>query len=239
MTGQEFFYAVMILGSLSFALAGIAGLRRKQNGFDVAEATAIRFALEFSLCAVTFALVPFVLSVLVQYEAVVWHLSSILLAGFFAVQMGRLILRTLDYDVHWPLAWISLLVIFGILLTIEVLNAIWWGSLAAYASGLLWALTFAGIQTIAFICYVPKAPTLTRVQPLSTVYHGPDSAGRSQWMRRRHPADYPNRAPHTDPDRRARNHPRSAEAHRLAFTRPPRRSDGDAAVRPDRHTRAR
>jgi hypothetical protein len=241
MIGRLFFQAVMVLGFSLFSLGIIVG--RKRSPQPAPHAHTLRFALEWSFFAVIFGLIPFAFTAIFNFESVIWQLSSLLLAFFLGASVIRIGLLLRQTSTRWPLVTISLLVISAIMLTIELLNVLFWWSPVTYVAGTLWIITLAGLQMIVFICYVPTQPILaTNESP--AIYHTAHSPGRSEWMRSRHPAGDPygaaNRRTHRDGDGH-RDTRQGGHAHRLAFTH--RTADGrpipNASIRTDRHTRAR
>lgn len=246
MPGNEFFFAVLVFGSAILGAGGLAGLRLKQGKWNGVEVRGLRFALEFSLFSVVFALLPSVLYYLFNFETVVWRLSSLLLGAFIATEMVRIIYQVWRYGALWPTTTALLLVFSGILLTIEFINVLWWGVLAAYASGLLWILILAGIQYIAFVCYDRSGTTETQDYSVGKTTRGLGSTGGyghhgilGQRLQRHDRANHPHRAAHDHGD--AQRHPvrnarRLRHRHRLAYTRS---GDGDSrtvanpTVRPD------
>lgn len=220
MPGVEFFIVVMILGVVLLVFSGIVGLRMRH--MDVMQNFELRVVLELSLCAVFFALLPFPLYFLTNYAPFTWRAGSFLLAVCLFVQIARLYYKVNLYGVRWPFAAISLLVLSGILLTIEVVNSFWWAALSVYAWGLLWILTLSGIQFIAFVLYDRQPAThMPFVQSLDADSSRPKygyPGALQQRLQRDNTAGHPNTAAngyrHTyrDPVSYAR---RQRHAHRL------------------------
>jgi hypothetical protein len=244
MFGEAFFFITIIVGTLLFSAGGLAGLQRKR--MSRAEIAGLRLLLELSLGVVVLALVPDVLFFFFTLPGIVWRLASFAIAMFLLVEVGRVIEKTRALGAHWPVTMIFLLVLSGIMLTIELINMLWWSSLAGYTAGLLWILTLAGIQFIAFVCYDPVAPKRYSIQSVVSA----DSHYRQ--LQRNHRSDRANGPPfrHTDRDSQAIGDHRSQHhTHRLAFTRtrngygrtvanPTIRSHTDTGQRRNGHTGA-
>lgn len=255
MTGISFLQIVLPVAIGLWAITAGVGVVYRGRHLDRAESASLRIALEFSLFAVIFTLVPLWLASVLTFEPVVWRLSSLLIALFLLMQIGRITYQARRLQVRWPGILNSLLVLCGFLLTIEVLNFLLWQSPVWYTAAVLWLLMLAGIQLIVFVCYVPikpqpQHPTIHSLDPQSVRR---DLAGRRPYadvrtavveLRSRDTADHPDRPPHAGPirntyrdgDRRPRQH-----AHRLAFTsaaRPDGRPIADPVIRPDRDPRS-
>ena len=242
MPGNEFFFAVLVFGSAVLGFGGLAGLRLKQGKWNGLEARGLRFALEFGLFSVIFALVPSVLYYLFNFETVVWRLSSLLLAAFIGTEMVRIVYQVWRFGALWPATTTLLLVFSGILLTIELINVLWWGTLVGYASGLLWIMLLAGIQFIAFVCYDRSGSiAIQQSYKVGKTGRGPlDSGGYGhhgllgQRLQRNHRANHPHGAAYDHAD--SQHHPvgnagRIRHRHRLAFTRS-RDGDGRTVANP-------
>lgn len=242
MFGEAFFFITIIVGTLLFSVGGLAGRQHKR--MSRAEIAGLRLLLELSLGVIVLALVPDVLFFFFALPGVVWRLASFTIAVFLLMEIGRVIEKTRTLGARWPGTMIFLLVLSGIMLTIELINMLWWSSLAGYTAGLLWILTLAGIQFIAFVCYDPVAPKRYSIQSVVS------ADGRYRQLQRDHRSDRANGPPfcHTDHnaqtigDRRSQHH-----THRLAFTRtrdgygrtvanPAARSHTDAGQRRNGHT---
>jgi hypothetical protein len=239
MTGREFFFfGVMVIGIGVLGTCGLAGLRARRWGLDDAERSGLQLALEFSLLAVVFALVPFAMHALFVFEAVAWQLSSLVLAALLLAQITRIGFMTYHLGARWPAATISLLVLSAILLTIELVNVIWWRGFSGYAVGLLWVLLLACVQFVAFVSYgqqsTEAAPVVGTIRNYAQdrvaagdSYHGI----LGERLRRNSSSGNPNRAPHAhrythrDPIHYARRqryadrlaNPRARHAHRRPF----------------------
>lgn len=242
-------HSFLVVSLPLFVLTAFIGLRYRRQSLHPAEVASLRFALEFSHAAVILAVVPLFLGLIFRYERAVWGLSSLIAGGFLLFEIVRAWRAAGLYVVRWPVVFISYLVLSAIMLTIEVLNLLWWQSEIAYATGLFWIVLIAGVQLTAFICYVPIQPTdrshhSDRAErPVS--YHTAADPGRAQWMRRRNSAGHPNTATNgrtnshanTNGDTRSERY-----AHRLAFTHRSRDRRGtvpNTAVRPNRNTPTR
>jgi hypothetical protein len=157
LTGVEFFYSVMALGIAFAGFTGTIALLRKRNElrvvWDNAERAGLSLSLELGVFAVVFALLPFPLFYWGRTENFAWRLSSMALALFFGFQMLKTITRARQYEVRWPTLMNGLVVLTGLVIAAEFVNAVWWSSLAVYTAGLLWVLTLCGIQFIAIVSY--------------------------------------------------------------------------------------
>lgn len=239
MPGRDFLFAVMFVGAGFFGFGGLIGLRHRQAQWTLPDAINLRLALEYSLAAVIFALLPFPLYYIFGVKAVIWGLSSFLLALFLMTQTGRVFYHANLLTLRWPLVTILLLVLSVIFLTIEFVNTLRWSSMAGYAWGLLWILGVAGVQFVAFICY--ERPVAGGLHPGAPVVYGYRGALADRMVTERvrgglRPAD-----PDRTPDSHADVHPNALANARLerytdrnAFTGP-----GDGYRRPVTHTAVR
>lgn len=254
---NDLLFSLLLIGLAFYGLGTWAGLRlKRRRPLEPGERLSLRLALEFSLFAIGFTLVPGLLGLVLAGSAV-WSLTSLLLALFWLIEIGRL--TALAVTLHGPrLPGLVLLVLVlsGLLLTIEVMNFLVWHSPVITISGLLWLLFLAGQELIALVIHAPNHSQQARQRPrpvrLARAWQ-PDAAAaplrradrdpRSQWMRRRVSGGGANAAPdgrtdgHAHPHRDARP---AGHAHRLAFTREsggPRRADPHAVIRPDPHAR--
>ncbi len=230
MVGSDFFIAVMLLGIGLLGSGGFAGLWIKQRHWSEAEEAGLRFMMEFSLAAVLLALMPFVLSYIIHSRSAVWRISSVFYSIFMFVEIGRIYFKANLLGVRRVWAAVFLLVLSVIMLTIELINLFWWGSLVGYAGGLLWLLTLAGIQFIAFVCHDRSAfssdvqrytvAAVGQNKPVGGAYRHHGVLGER--LQRDYPAHHPyrtahrHRHTHRNPVEHAR---RERHAHRLAFTR--------------------
>ena len=236
MNGSSFFYGVIICGLGILGLNGVVGLRVTARPHWGRRETRRwrrewRSVMELGFFALVFALVPLLLSTIMDFETVIWRLASLTLAAFLATYLARLGYRARRYGVLWPGATILLLVILAILLTIEMVNMLWWGALASYAGGLLGILTLAGIQLITVVGY--DRADFAQILPLFQQL--PKTSGRGarsrdyrhhgvlgQQLQRHHRPDHPDGAPDGHGDLHRHPHPhaqRLRHTHRLAFTR--------------------
>jgi len=155
MTGVTFLLITLIPGISLLGLGGILGLRRS---LDAGQREDLRLLLELSLFTVLFTLLPLALSAIFHHEPFVWRMASLALGVFLFVHVGRSYYKINVYGMRWPFAMISLLVLSAILLTIEIINVLWWAAAGAYIWGVLWMLTLSGIQFIAFVLYDRNLP---------------------------------------------------------------------------------
>lgn len=243
MPGYEFLIVVMFIGVVIFGFAGMVAWRARQTQWDAAERSGIRLALELSFATVLLALLPFPLYYLFESGGVVWRLASVFSVIFLFVEGAKTFRQMTRYGAKWPALMISLLVLSGILLTIEMVNIFWWGSLAVYAFGLMWIVGLAGVQYISFVCYdldlLLQKKTHDSTQSAYAVHRAKQPGERVQRGSR---ADHPNGKAHTstnpyrDPVSYAR---RQRYAHRLPLAHEQRSYRGplsDAAFRADEDT---
>lgn len=224
--GSVFFYGVLFAGVSLLGAVVYSWVTHRRIGWrDESERASLRLALEFSLGVVAFALIPFLFHRIFQFETVAWQLCSLAIAMFLIVQIMRISYAAHVYGVRWPIVLISLLVLSGILLTIEVVNVFRWQSFAGYAGGLAWILILAGIQFAAYVYYVRFGASqfvfsspetgFQDVELFAAGYHGI----LGERLRRDRRANHPDRSPyryrhvHRDPVSYAR---RQRYAHRLA-----------------------
>lgn len=235
MNGAVFFVGMMVLGMGLLGFGGLAGLQARRARARELERAELRLALEFSLATVFFALLPFMVYLLSDYEPFIWRLTSSVIAMYLLVAIGRVYHRIHRMGASWPIAMISLLVLSGFLLTIELVNVFWWASLAGYAWGLLWILLLAGIQYVAFVTYDHKP---AQIQPTAhrNARPWPERRGdpRREWMRRHDPTDYPYVASNRDRDTHSTSYS-DARRRRIAYgfrnsTRSNRRPISDATT---------
>jgi hypothetical protein len=240
MIAERFLFAVMILGAVFPGFTGIMAWQRKNRLWDEAEKATLRLSLTFGFFAVVFALLPFALYFVGGTMAFTWRLSSLIMVIYLfgAIWQGMALARR--FKTQWPVASISLLVISTIFLTMELINAIWWSSLGAYALGLLWLLTLAGVQFIVFTAY-DQQPMESRGAVSVAAYTHSDPL--RLWRQRS--AGYSNGAgyghahlnPYSDPHARLGRNPnrytdsglRRANGRAIAYT--PVRSDTHAVGR--------
>lgn len=251
MRGLEVFLLIFLLALALFSFEALVGLRSYTTGrWNAISGVNLGVALEFTLGAIILSVLPFVLAVLLGMVPHIWGVGSFVLAVFLLLQIARIYVKMNTLQARWPLVMATLLVLSGIVLSIEVINSFWWGSLAWYAYGLLWIMAVAAIQLIAFALYdVERSdafhPGLSPAPP-QPVDHQPRLRGlMPERMRRERRAAHPDRAPddhaniYRDPVAFAR---RERYAHRYplsgADTRP-RRTNANPAVRPNPNRRSR
>lgn len=215
-------YVLVFAGIGFFTLGGVTALRFKQVRWTDADKTGLRLALEFSLFVVVLGLIPPILDAIFAYDTIVWGVSSMVLAIVMLIAISQIVVNTNRYGAHQPSVMISLLVLSGILLTIELVNVLLWESPGIYIGGLLWLLALSGIQSIAFLLYEPSQITVSAVQYRTD----------REWMRRRNRADHPYRKTNGSTNGHTPSEQHAGEAsYRIAYARPPRRTDTYAAVR--------
>ncbi|GAB4512054.1 MAG: hypothetical protein OHK0046_11020 [Anaerolineae bacterium] len=174
MPALEFFIIVILLGTAFMGFAGIIGKRANlERGL---ERYSLHLTLELSFAAITFGLLPITLFYLLDTTA--WPVASVFIGFYLMVEILRVYRKAHFYQVAPSIPMISLLVISGVLLTIELINAVLWASEAVYIFGLYWVLILAGVQFVTFVLYdrktEPKTPASTMaVQSLDPVQHGP------------------------------------------------------------------
>lgn len=208
MTAYGFFIVVVFLGMLLFGFSGLAGLRawqmRQYQHWDIIERAGLWFALEFSLSAVIFGLLPFLLVYLFRYEATAWRIASLILAAFLFVFVGRVYYQAQLYRVRFPIVLISLLVLSVILMTMELINVFWWSSEGWYAGGLTWILILAAVQFIIFVTYdrnpIAQASRIQSVDNLDEGDAYPRHALGRGWLQRDHGSDHSHPAPNRQPN---------------------------------------
>ena len=231
MPALEFFVLVMFVGIVLLGFGGMVGWRVRQSTNNVEERYNLRLTLELSLFTVVFALLPFPLVYLFSaVELLAWQFASLGIATFLGLEIMRIYYKGQIYRVRWTFSLISLLVLSGIFLTIELLNGLMWASLAVYTWGLLWLLTLSGIQFISFVLY-EKA---VRSRNTNTAF---------QQLQRDGGTDYSNGAPDYQPNRYrdpVEYAKRQRYAHRFPIAhsaRPNRRSFTDSTSWADKNTR--
>jgi hypothetical protein len=240
LTGGLFFVVVMILGLGVFGFCGLAGLHYKRATWDYAERDGWRLAMEFSLASVAFALIPFLFEQMFDYESVVWRLASFTLAVFLFVEIGKIYYKANLYGARSPLIMGTLLVLSGIMLTIEFANMFWEHSMPFYASGVLWLLFLSAIQFIAFVAYDghpnSNEPKIRSVGKIEYGHHGV----LAKRVRRQHRAVDPNGATngytyvHRDPVNYARRQRYSNTLANAVARNANRRSVANASTRRDK-----
>jgi len=200
-----FLFFVTIGSGLIFAAGGFAGgrARRLYKDWPAAERDTLRIALELSLFTMLLALLPLLLAATMIDAETLWVLSSVMFTVFLAAQLARVMDKMREHGVRWPVVSGLLLVLSVFLLTIEVINVLWWRAGIAYAAGLVWLLLLAGVQTIAFICY-ERLPTVDNdindIHPTHAYepgYHGI----MGQRLRRHHHTNYTHRPPDSSTNR--------------------------------------
>jgi hypothetical protein len=216
------------------------------------EAHSLRLSIAFGLAATIFALIPFFFALIFDYETVIWRLASLLLVLFLGTEMTQMAHYLARFGALQPRMGFLLLVFSGILLTIELINMLWWGAREGYAPGLLGILILSGSQFIMFVSYDRTKSNQTPYRPktIGPKHHADDvprraDAGGGQ-LQRHNATNYPHRTatnhqpkPGAQPNADA-NARRQRYGHRLAFTRT---RDGDGwtvahpVTRPDEDTR--
>ena len=190
MPGLEFLIVVTFVGVVLLGFSGLVGWRAKNAHWNAAERSSIRLALELSMATMLLSLLPFPLFYLFELEWVVWRFASVVIILFMFIEGNKVYRQMSRYGATWPVTMISLLVLSAILLTIEVVNVLMWGSLAVYAGGLLWILCLATIQFIAFVCYdLNLVPSQNKKEDRRSDYAIHNAGGG---MQRRSRTDYPN-----------------------------------------------
>ncbi|PJF21121.1 MAG: hypothetical protein CUN56_12710 [Phototrophicales bacterium] len=223
-------YVFVFIGIGFFIFAGITTLRFKQVRWTDADRSGLRLALEFSLFVIILSLIPMILDVIFAFEDVVWGVASLILAITMLIAIAQIISNTIRYGAHQPSVMISLLVLSGILLTIEFANVLLWESPGLYLGGLLWLLALSGIQSIAFLLYEPIVS--------QTTVHSVRYRTEHEWMRRRNRADHPYRQTNPSPNSYAASQQHTGTAsYRIAYARPPRRTDTHPAVRTESNSK--
>ncbi len=227
MNGAEFLIPLAFVGVILAGFTAILGISRKRITWDEPERIGLRLALELAIFTTCFALLPFPLSYLVN-EPFAWRMGSMALALFLGFQITRVYQGSRRYSAQWPVVMVSLLALSAFFLTIEFINGIVWNSLAVYAAGLMWLLTTAGLQFIAFVIY-------DRENPVSA---GASAGGRPVGgLRRSSTTRHSNYTPNADP---------FADSYRAGAARAGRDANGHAHGRPradhrrtDTHTAVR
>ncbi|HEX2622756.1 MAG TPA: hypothetical protein VHL11_21505 [Phototrophicaceae bacterium] len=158
MSGTEFFRLIVPTAMGLMGVTALMGVFRKRSGlWDAAEQAGLWLSLELGLVAVLFALLPYPLSysfgITPETETAIWRLGSLLLVLYLIFHMFLVNEKRRRFRAQYPLVMRFLLVLSGIFLTMEFVNAIWWGSLGGYTWGVLWLVALCGIQLIAFVCY--------------------------------------------------------------------------------------
>lgn len=226
MNGSEFFIPAAIAGVFLGGFTGLISISRK---WDAAEKTGIQLALELCLFTTILALLPYPLYYLGD-EIFALRISSMAMALFVGVEIGRVYKGTTLFGSNWPT--VLLLALSGIFLTMEFINAIAWNSLGVYIAGLLWIVLLSGIQFIAFVIY--------------------DRQDRLRAAQHRHPVrvrgvgetGYPNNAPNTGTISNynrtgTAGFGRNTHSNLDGFSRfPGGRTIGNAAVRPNADKRS-
>lgn len=170
MNGTEFFKMIVPTSMGFIGLTALLGVFRRGKSLDVAERAGLWLALELGLMTTIFALLPFPLfyslDTMTASELLVWRLGSLLLVVYLALHLFAVNENRRRFRAQYPQMMRLLLVLSGIFLTMEFVNAIWWGSLAGYTWGVLWLLALSGIQLIAFVCYDRQTMAFSRVSAL-------------------------------------------------------------------------
>lgn len=169
-SGTEFFQMAVLTALSLLGITAILGVIRKRSHWDRAERVGLWLSLEIGLFAVLFALLPQPLNYTFGVEDVAWRFGSLALTMYFGFLVLTINSKQRQFGAQFPLVMRLLLAICVIFLTMELVNAVWWGSLAGYAFGVLWLVALAGIQFIAFVCYdrfdlQERYETITQNQP--------------------------------------------------------------------------
>lgn len=137
---------VMVLG-LVFVVPS-AALHRQQVRLKVspAERVGLRYALEFTVAAIFFALLGLWIN---DPNGMMLRLESLLMSGFIALQMVRAINNARRFGARNRLTLWLMLAISAFFFTIEVVNAVWWSESRFYLYGLLWIVTLGALQLAA------------------------------------------------------------------------------------------
>jgi hypothetical protein len=157
MNGTEFFKIIVPTAMGFIGLTALLGIFRRGKSLDAAERAGLWLSLELGLMTTIFALLPFPLfysfDTATASELFVWRLGSLLLVVYLTLHLFVVNDNRRRFRAQYPEMMRLLLVLSGIFLTMEFVNAIWWGSMAGYTWGVLWLLALSGIQLIAFVCY--------------------------------------------------------------------------------------
>jgi len=137
---------IMVLG-LVFVVPS-AALHRQQIRLKVspAERVGLRYALEFTLAAIFFALLGLWIN---DPSGVMLRLESLLMSGFIALQMVRAINNARRFGARNRLTLWLMLAISAFFFTIEVVNAVWFSESRFYLYGLLCIVTLGALQMAA------------------------------------------------------------------------------------------
>jgi hypothetical protein len=231
MNGAEFFRIIVPTAMGFIGLTALLGVLRRGKSTDAAERAGLWLSLELGLMTTIFALLPFPLfysfDTATTSELFVWRLGSLLLVVYLALHLFVVNDNRRRFRAQYPQLMQLLLVLSGIFLTMEFVNAIWWGSLAAYTWGVLWLLALSGIQLIAFVCYDRQ----TMVFSSFTAYREPVAGQRVRGSER---ASDSNRPPVVNADYNGSSNRLSRDPYRYTddgAVYSYRRSVSDATVR--------
>lgn len=185
MNGTEFFRLVVAAAMGLLGITAVVGVLRRWMQADAAARAGMWIALEVGLVTILFALLPFPLTYSAVSEMVVWRFGSLMMVLYLTVHLLTVNENRRRYRAQYPVVMRLLLVLSGIFLTMEFINAIWWGSLAGYTWGVLWLLALTGIQLIAFVVYDRQTSTVSaqilpyRAAPVETIAQAAGYGNRS------------------------------------------------------------
>jgi hypothetical protein len=143
---------IVVMGVIFVAVSVLLGRLHVQRDVDPAQQVGQRYALEFSVAAVFFAVMGLISYLLWGDDGIggaILRLESLLLGGFIALQMVRAINNTRRFGARSRIMLVLMLAISAFFLTIEVVNAVWWSETPFYLYGIMWILTLGALQLAA------------------------------------------------------------------------------------------
>jgi hypothetical protein len=161
--GSSFLLQLTEIGIAFTGFTGlIVALRPAKRRWLLHEVAGLLLLFEHTLGIVLLAFLPFPLFYTITSVPLVWRISSYVLAGFLGYQVLCQIHRLMNMGARrlTPRAPRLLLFVFFpftiCMCVVQVMNALWWKSHAAYTWGLFWLLTSATVQFFIFVVHLTR-----------------------------------------------------------------------------------